>query len=140
MMRFTTRRRARKSASGCRIHSRRRAAVTVEFAVILPLLMLLFLGGLELSALNLARQTIGNAAYEAARKMIVPGGTIAQARQEAETQLGLAGIVSEITVKSSETPTVVTVTVSVPAQSISWGLTSFCFNYTMSQACSLTKE
>ena len=49
-------------------HSRRRGALTVEFAIVAPLIFLLFLGGLELTALNFARQTLGNASYEAARK------------------------------------------------------------------------
>ncbi len=62
--------------------SRRKGAMTVEFAIVAPLIFLLFLGGLELTALNFARQTLGNASYEAARKMIIPGGTAAQARAE----------------------------------------------------------
>ncbi len=50
---------------------RRAGAVTVEFAVVAPLIFLLFLGGLELTAMNFVRQTASNASYEAARRAIV---------------------------------------------------------------------
>lgn len=63
----------RNQQSWCR---HRGGTAIVEFAVVAPLIFLLFLGGLELTALNFARQTAGNASYEAARKMIIPGGTL----------------------------------------------------------------
>lgn len=120
--------------------SRRKGAMTVEFAIVAPLIFLLFLGGLELTALNFARQTLGNASYEAARKMIIPGGTAAQAQAEGIRQMNLVGISNGVTVTTSETQTNVTVQVSVPAATVSWGLIRFSSGYVLKQSCSLTKE
>ncbi len=120
--------------------SRRKGAMTVEFAIVAPLIFLLFLGGLELTALNFARQTLGNASYEAARKMIIPGGTAAQARAEGIRQMNLVGISTGVSVTASETQTNVTVQVSVPASTVSWGLVRFSSGYVLKQSCTLTKE
>ncbi|MFN9721149.1 MAG: TadE/TadG family type IV pilus assembly protein [Planctomycetota bacterium] len=114
--------------------------MTVEFAIVAPLIFLLFLGGLELTALNFTRQTLGNASYEAARKMIIPGGTAAQAQTEGIRQMSLVGITSGVTVTTSQTTANVTVTVSVPAANVSWGLRLFSNGYTLRQSCTLTKE
>lgn len=118
----------------------RRGALTVEFAIVAPLIFLLFLGGLELTALNFARQTLGNASYEAARKMIIPGGTTAQAQAEGIRQMNLVGISSGVAVTASQTSSSVTVQVSVPAASVSWGLVRFSSGYVLRQSCTLTKE
>ena len=127
-------------------HQRRRritersGVALVEFAVVAPLIFLLFLGGLELTALNFARQTAGNASYEAARKMIVPGGTAAQASAEGLRQMNIVGLGTGATVTITSTTTSVTATVSVPASSVSWGLLRFSAGYTLRQTCTLTKE
>ncbi len=118
----------------------RRGALTVEFAIIAPLIFLLFLGGLELAALNFARQTAGNASYEAARKLIIPGGTVAQAQAEGLRQMTLVGLGTGATVTVTQTNTSATATVSVPAQNVSWGLVRFSAGYTLRQTCTLTKE
>ena len=112
----------------------------VEFAVVAPLIFLFFLGGLELTALNFARQTAGNASYEAARKMIIPGGTAVQAQAEGLRQMNIVGLGTGATVTISSTTTAVTATVSVPASSVSWGLMRFSAGYTLRQTCTLTKE
>ena len=118
----------------------RRGALTVEFAVVAPLIFLLFLGGLELTALNFARQTAGNASYEAARKLIIPGGTIAQAQAEGLRQMNMVGIGTGATVTVVNGATSATATVSVPAANVSWGLVRFCSGLTLRQSCTLTKE
>jgi hypothetical protein len=56
-----------------------RGAYTVEFAVVLPLVFLLFLGGIEFARMHLVRHVVDNAAYEAARHVIVPGATVNEA-------------------------------------------------------------
>lgn len=112
----------------------------MEFAVVAPLIFLLFLGGLELTALNFARQTAGNASYEAARKMIIPGGTAAQAQAEGLRQMNMVGLGAGATVAITNTTTSVTATVSVPASNVSWGLMRFSAGYTLKQTCTLTKE
>lgn len=118
----------------------RRGALTVEFAVVVPIILLLFFGGLEITALNLARQTAGNASYEGARKLIIPGGTAAQAQAEALRQMSLVGMGTGATVQVTETPTSATVVVSVPASVVSWGLSRFSSGFMLSQSCTLTKE
>lgn len=123
-----------------RNNTARRGALTVEFAIVAPLIFLLFLGGLELSALNFARQTAGNASYEAARKLIIPGGTAAQAQAEGLRQMSIVGLGTGASVTITQTTTTVTATVSVPAQNVSWGLVRFSSGYTLRQTCSLTKE
>lgn len=120
--------------------SNRRGVLTVEFAIVVPLIFLLFLGGLELSALNFARQTAGNASYEAARKLIIPGGTVAQAQAEGLRQMNLVGLGTGATVTIVNNPGFATATVSVPASSVSWGLVRFSSGYTLRQTCTLTKE
>ncbi len=118
----------------------RKGTLTVEFAIVAPLIFLLFLGGLELTALNSARQTAGNASYEAARKLIIPGGTAAQAQAEGLRQMNIAGMGTGATVMIVDSTTSVTATVSVPASSVSWGLVRFCSGYMLRQTCTLTKE
>lgn len=119
---------------------KRRGAVTVEFAIVAPLIFLLFLGGLEMTALNFARQTAGNASYEAARKLIIPGGTIAQAQAEGLRQMNLVGLGTGATVTVVDSPLTATATVSVPAANVTWGLMRFSSGYTLRQTCTLTKE
>ena len=118
----------------------RKGTLSVEFAIVAPLVFLLFLGGIELTALNCARQTAGNACYEAARKLIIPGGTVAQAQAEGLRQMNIVGMGIGATVTIVNSPRTVTVTVSVPASSVSWGLVRFCSSYSLSQTCTLTKE
>lgn len=112
----------------------------MEFAVVVPIIFLLFFGSIEITALNIARQTAGNACYEGARKMIIPGGTAAKAQTEAMRQMALAGITQGVTVSVVDAGTTVNVTVSVPASAVSWGMTQYCFGRTIRQSCTLTKE
>jgi Flp pilus assembly protein TadG len=123
-----------------RLGTNRRGALTVEFAIAAPLIFLLFLGGLELTALNFARQTAGNASYEAARKVIIPGGTVAQAQAEGLRQMSMVGLGTGATCTVVNAATTATATVSVPATNVSWGLMRFCAGYNITQTCTLTKE
>lgn len=118
----------------------RRGALTVEFAIIAPVIFLLFLGGLEMTSLNFVRQTAGNASYEGARKVIIPGGTAAQAQTEALRLMNSLGVGNGASVAVTETTEQVTVTVSVPAANNSWGLVRFCGGLTLRQSCTLTRE
>lgn len=118
----------------------RLGAVTVEFAIVSPLIFLLFLGSLEMTSLNFVRQTAGNASYEAARKLIIPGGTAAQAETEGLRLMNSLGVGNGASVAVSQTPQQVTVTISVPAANNSWGLVRFCGGLTLRQSCTLTKE
>jgi Flp pilus assembly protein TadG len=71
--------------------SRRRGAVTVEMAITLPLMFLVVFASVEFGRMNMMRHTVDNAAYEGARKAIVPGATAAQAEAEARRIMATIG-------------------------------------------------
>lgn len=58
---------------------RRRGAAAVETALLLPLLVLLAFGSIELSNMIFLKQTLAIAAYEGARAATKPGATAQQA-------------------------------------------------------------
>lgn len=58
---------------------RRRGAAVVETALLLPLLVLLAFGSIELSNMVFLKQTLAIAAYEGARAATKPGAATAQA-------------------------------------------------------------
>ena len=135
--------RLRRAVPGLRqaaVRKRRQGTTTVEFAVVAPIIFLFFFGGLELSAVNFVRQTAGNASYEACRKLIIPGGTVAQAEAEAMRLMNALGIGQGVVVSVTQDTVQATVTISVPARLHSWGLTRFTGDKTIRQACTLTKE
>ena len=69
--------------------SKRAGAVTAEFAITAPIFFLFLLAAFEFGWLNVIRHTADNAAYEAARTVIVPGATVADARAKANRILGI---------------------------------------------------
>ena len=71
----------------------RRGAAMVEFAIVAPIVFLLFFAAFEFCRANMIRHTVDNAVYEAARVGIVPGATAAEAQQEAQRILTTIGIV-----------------------------------------------
>jgi Flp pilus assembly protein TadG len=69
----------------------RRGAVIVEFAIAAPIFLLFLLAAFEFGWLNVMRHTADNAAYEAARMVIVPGATAAEATAKANSILNVVG-------------------------------------------------
>jgi len=118
----------------------RSGATTVEFAIVVPIILTLFLGSIELTRLNFIRQTAANAAYEAARKAIVPGNTAQDAHTEALRLLNTLGVGQGATVAVASTLNRVTVTVTIPISQNSWGLTRFTGGLNVTQSCGLTLE
>src|SRR5688572_28302526 len=116
-----------RTTAGCldrRSARRRRATTTVEFAVTLPLVLLLFFGSIEFGRVNMLRHSAAQAAYEGARRGIVPGAT-------ADDVKTAAGQILDSTFASSYTVTVtpstitrntteVTVNISLPLADNSW--------------------
>lgn len=93
----------------------RRGATLVEFALVTPVFLLFMFAAIEFAHLNTLRNTAINAAYEAARKVVVPGGKSAEAEREAARILAAVGT-TKFTVEV--TPDVITddtrsVTVSI---------------------------
>jgi len=127
-----------------RSRSRRRATTTVEFAVCLPLVMLLFFGSIEFARVNMLRHTLTAAAYEGARRGIVPGATADDVRTIATSVLSSAYAtaytidVSPATITAATTE--VTVTVSLPIDQNSWVASMFFSGKSLSKSFTLRRE
>jgi Flp pilus assembly protein TadG len=63
----------------------------VEFAITAPVFFLFLLAAFEFGWLNVIRHTADNAAYEAARTVVVPGATAAEATAKAQSLLDIVG-------------------------------------------------
>ncbi len=134
-----------QSKSMIRSWKPRCGAVTVEFAIALPVLLLFTFAGLEFSRVNMIRNTVINAAYEGARRGIVPGATAADCELAATELLDLvdinggSAVVSPTTINSDTES--VTVTVTVPITSANAFLTpQFFFGKTISSSVTLERE
>jgi hypothetical protein len=105
-------------------HSQRTGATTVEFALIVPLVFLFFFAAFEFSRMSMVRHTVEMAAYEGARRGIVPGATSTDAVDRANEVLAAIGTrAATITVTpnpiTSQTSQI-TVDIQVPLDSNSW--------------------
>jgi Flp pilus assembly protein TadG len=118
----------------------RAGATTVEFAIVVPIIFAIFLGTLEMTRLNFIRHSASNAAYEGARKAIVPGSTTDQARAAAQRLMTAVGVSNGITTDVTSTQSATTVTVSVPVNLNSWGVAKFSSGMVITQSCTLSRE
>jgi len=102
----------------------RKAAVTVETAVIFPVVILFFFAQFELVRLNNIRNSVYMAAYDGARAAIVPGSTAEDATATANGILDSVSAINGTVVVTPSTITddteEVTVTVTVPLDDNSW--------------------
>ena len=101
-----------------RKNARRSGATAVEFALVVPILLLFVFTALEFSRANMLRNTIENAAFEGARQGIIPGATASDAKTAAEDLVNSLQI-NDSTVTVSPSTIVastefVTVTVTAP--------------------------
>ena len=101
-----------------RTKQNRKGALTVEFALCFPLLLMMFFAAFEFARANMIRQTAENAAYEGARRAIVPGATADDAKNFAKKMIAIVGakgadIDVDPEIIKDDTPEV-TVTVTVP--------------------------
>jgi Flp pilus assembly protein TadG len=69
----------------------RRGATAVEFAITAPVFFLFLLAAFEFGWLNVLRHTADNAAYEAARAVIIPGASQTDAQNKANQLLKVVG-------------------------------------------------
>lgn len=104
-----------------RSHAARRGAVLVEFAVTLPLALLVFFAAFEFCRAAMVRHTVDDAVYEGARAGILPGATVEDVRFATNQTLATIGLVAtdvevQPTALAEETPAV-TVRVRVPMDS-----------------------
>jgi Flp pilus assembly protein TadG len=122
-------------ASSRRKRPARPAVAAVEFAVILPLLMILILGMFELSRVLLVKETLSNAAQQACRTASRQATTNSDVAQEVTDVMSAAGInSSSVTIQvndaASDVATAkrfdkVSVRVSVPVSQVFWVSTIF---------------
>jgi Flp pilus assembly protein TadG len=122
----------------------RRGVVTVEFAIVFPLVLMVVFGSVEFARLNMLVNSIENAAYEGARRGIVPGATAANSEAEAAQLLQAVGAVNAtvtvapavITPLTSE----VTVTVTLPLNDNAWVTPRFTKGRSIVRSCTLSRE
>jgi Flp pilus assembly protein TadG len=102
----------------------RRGVTVVEFALTFPLLIALVIGLIEFARLSTLRHAADNAAYEAARHVIVPGASVAEAKAQGFDLLGRAGVrnatIDVNPAVITEDTKQVTVQVQVPLTGNSW--------------------
>ncbi|MFO0923757.1 MAG: TadE family protein [Pirellulales bacterium] len=75
-----------------RIHSNRRGAAAVEFAMTAGLAFFFFFAALEFCRVSMMRHTVQNALYEGARMGIVPGATASDVENKAQSILSSIGV------------------------------------------------
>lgn len=122
------------------IQSDRKAALTVEFSLVAPIIFMIFVGCLELTSMNLIRQSAGNAAYEVARSAIVPGSIESEDRAVGRNILNAVGATRNVDINISDNGRIVLVEVVVPVRENSWGLGRFTGDLTIRKSCSLSRE
>ncbi len=128
----------------CLTARKRTGATTVEFAVTVPILFSLLFTAFEFSRMNVIRQTAVNAAYEGARRGIVPGASETDVQDVAQAVLNTVGtqgaaITVDPTVLTPDT-TEVTVTVTVPLEKNGWVTARLFAGKVAESACTLQRE
>ncbi len=122
----------------------RRGALTVEFALVAPLVFLVVFGAIEFARLNMLINTMENAAYEGARRGIVPGATVANVEAESEAILQAVGavnahVVVTPAVLTNQSPDV-TVRISIPLDDNAWVAPRFTKSVVVTRSCTLNRE
>jgi Flp pilus assembly protein TadG len=118
--------------------------VTIEFALVLPIVLLVFFAGFEFSRVHTICNTVENASYEGARRGIVPGATEQDIIDSVNRTLS-AGSINGATVTVSPNPftssaATVTVEVSVPIQQNLWMSPMFFQSSTWSSKITLNSD
>ena len=107
----------------------RAGTTAVEIAIVLPIFVLLLAAAFEFGRLNIIRHIADTAAYEAARHVIVPGATSAEAVAEAKSLLDIVSTRgATVTVNPAtlgpETEEV-SVTIDIPMSQNGWFIPRF---------------
>ncbi|MGI9430519.1 MAG: TadE/TadG family type IV pilus assembly protein [Bythopirellula sp.] len=133
-----------KRISPKRVLKHRRGATVVEFAFVAPIFFLLLVASFEFARLNVIRHTADNAAYEAARIAMVPGATAAEAVNEANRIMSIAGARgSNVTVNPANigpNTQQITVTVDIPLGQNGWITPRFTGSTNMRSQSTLKAE
>lgn len=123
---------------------KRPATIAVEFALVAPIIILLFFATIDFVRYNLLRHTASNAAYEAARHVIVPGASRGEAEERARSILALLAIQgADITITPSEITEdtqAVQVDIAIPLDNNGWGIASYFAEQTLQVTSLLRTE
>ncbi|MCA9263303.1 MAG: pilus assembly protein [Planctomycetales bacterium] len=123
---------------------RRRGSAAVEAALVLPLLIGLFVASIEFSRANTVRNSVENAAYEGARRSILPGCTVAQVEdsvQDALNAVNVSGFAVVVTPDPiDETTEEVTVTVTARLDENAYTVPQFFSGREVASTCTLRRE
>lgn len=132
----------RSPRSGAR--ARRRGAAGVEFAVVAPIFFVFVIAAFEFGRINVIRHTADNAAYEGARRAMVPGATATEAVNEADRLLRIVGTrgarVTVIPGTLGPDVNEITVTVDVPMNQNGWITPRFSRSSTIRATSTLKTE
>ena len=123
---------------------RRRGAAMVELAIVAPIFFTLLFAGLEFSRVSLVRNGANNAAYQAARRIMVPGATLTDAETEAGRLLGVLGVNTFVLTVTPDpvTPSTdrVTVRIAISARDNGWVSAVFSKDLTLQAGSTLYTE
>ena len=122
-----------------RKQTNRHGTATVEFALVAPVVLFIFLGAIEMANMNFIRNMANDAAFQVARKAIIPGADLEQAIADSKTLLKHAGI-RNVEITPTTTVETVTVNVSIPVDKNSWTIGRFISGQQIKQSCLLTKQ
>jgi Flp pilus assembly protein TadG len=109
-------------------------------ALVSPIIFLMFLGAIELNNLNFVRNSAANAVYEGARAAMVSGGTSGDGSAAVMAYLAKVGVDNGVAVNVSVSAQDVTVSVTIPMQLNSFGISRFTTGYNVSQTITLSRE
>jgi Flp pilus assembly protein TadG len=122
----------------------RRGAAAVEFALTAPILFILVFSMIEFARFNMIRHGLDTAAYEGARRGIVPGATAKDVEATAKKILtAVSTVQGNVTVTPgtlTPTTTQVTVTVDVQLKKNGWLVPKLFKQTSLSRSCTLARE
>ena len=124
--------------------TQRTGAAAVEFALVVPLLLLFIFSAIEFSRANMIRNICENAAMEGARKGILPGATAEDCLAEASELIEIMALQNAtVTISPAQilpTTTEITVEVTIPLSENALPMAKFVLGKTMSQTVTLPRE
>lgn len=126
---------------------RRRGAAAVEFAIVLPLFILMIVGILEFGRMIMVQNVLTNAAREGARLACIDGSTEATVQAAVTTFLinasvtGVTVTCTPSTLSSVAPGSQITVQTSVPFSDVSWVSSPWlATDVTLSASCMMRRE
>lgn len=124
---------------------RRRGALTVEFALTAPIFFLVIFAGIEFARIHMIQNAMENAAFEGARRGIVPGATASDCEIAASRLIETMGLTDvDVTITPAildATADSVTVGIDVPISAANgFGLTGFMSGKNMSKTVTMPIE